>query len=127
LLRSARRVKDLDPDEPRYKFKATKEREFVIRDDKRFKLPRRAHVVVMDHQAEFRAHLDGTKHIRDREIGNGNVYYQRGIKRWNKRDMIRADSLFHLGVLMVLPEESFARVAAEYAGKSYPSGAAHPS
>lgn len=101
---------------------------YVVRPDPAYdsQTPRRSHVVVMDHRAEYLSHNRGERDIGKRELGTGNVYYQRDLKAWNKNDMIRADDHEALANLVRMNDEQFAKVAAKYAGYSYPSGQPHP-
>lgn len=101
---------------------------YVVRDDPTFDpgAEYRSHVVVIDHRADWAAHAHGERSIDARRVGDGNLYYQRGNRAWNKNDMVRADNPAALAELVAMPDHEFERVAARYAGYSFPSGNPHP-
>lgn len=115
---------EIRDNEPRLKFKGPKgnEIEYVVRNDPSYnaRLPRRSHVVAIDHREDFQAHAAGERSIEHRQLGDGNLLYRREAKPWRPDEMIRVRGSADLANLMRMSDNQYARIVEKFAGKTWP-------
>ncbi len=82
------------------------------------------HLIVIDHREAYHGSLHGKADFAKRKLDR--LYYARGARPWQVKDMIGVDSVAGLRRLQSLSDDKYRAVHARFVGKMYPSGKPHP-